>query len=149
MSNTRRRTPTYTGGVWETSSTGWLRWVEVDGTDRVGFITLRPLQPTDRLAEGVVAPTGHEVWLLAGLLVEQRYRGQGHGRALLERGGAHLLDQTGGDVWFGLMTDNLETPLGRTSWSIRGAWDSFVAAHSDATTSGGFILLTSGLGLGA
>ena len=143
----RRRTRTYTGGVWETNNVGWRRWVEVDGTIRVGFITLRPLKPTDRRASGVEAPTDHEVWLLAGLLVEPAYRRQGNARALLEKGGAYLLSQVGDDVWLGLMTDNLASPPGRTAPSIRGVWDAFVGSYPGASTSGGFFLLTDSLGL--
>ena len=143
-----RRNIPVPGGVWETSRTG-LRWVEVDGTTRVGFITLHPVTPADRLAPGVETPPGHDLWVVSGLLVERPYRGQGHARALLERGGAHLLTVAGDDVWLGLMTDNLATPPGRTRMNIRGAWDAFVAAYPGATTSGGLILLTPGLGLGA
>ena len=144
-----RRTRTFTGGVWETSPAGWLHWVEVDGTDRVGFITLRPFKSSDRLAPGVEAPTDHDWWLLAGLLVEPPYRGQGRARALLELGGAHLLTLAGSDVWLGLMTDNLASPAGRTRMNIRGTWDAFVAAYPGATTEGGSILLTDSLGLGS
>lgn len=146
-----RRTRTYTGGSWETSSKGWLRWVEVDGTDRVGFIILRPVTTRNSPppAPGVSIPTDHDVWVLSGLFVEPPHRGRGEARALLERGGAQLLAHVGSDVWLGLMTDNLTLPPGRTRISIRGVWESFLAAHPGMDTSSGFVLLTPSLGLGA